>query len=240
MTQDDSKLKRFYKQAEAVAAEAGGFEVRLDGRAVRTPAKAPLVLPSRALAQAIAAEWAAQEEKVEPASMPMMSLACTAIDGVAPRRAEVVEEVLRYGETDLLCYRAEQPSELVQRQQRVWQPLLDWAARSLDAPLQVTSGVLAVPQPEDSLQALRRLVEAEGDLELTALAQAVSAAGSLIIGLALVRGQLDPEGAFEAAELDASFQIELWGEDPEASRRRAVCRADLEAAHRFRELLQEV
>lgn len=240
MTQDDSKLKRFYKQAEAVAAEAGGFEVRLDGRAVRTPAKAPLILPGRALAQAIAAEWSAQEEKVEPASMPMMSLACTAIDGVALRRAEVVEEVLRYGETDLLCYRAEQPSELVQRQQRVWQPLLDWAARSLDAPLQVTSGVLAVPQPEDSLQALRRLVEAEGDLELTALAQAVSAAGSLIIGLALVRGQLDPEGAFEAAELDASFQIELWGEDPEATRRRAVCRSDLEAAHRFRELLQEV
>lgn len=228
--------KRFYKEARAAAAE-GGFEVRLDGRALRTPAGSRLALPGEPLAAAIAAEWQAQGEKISPETMPLMSLACTAIDRVAARRGEIVAEILRFAETDLLCHRADAPAELVRRQAEAWQPLLDWAAQDLKAPLETTAGILAVEQPPESLAALRRAVEVLDDLTLAALSVAVGAAGSLVIGLALLRGRLDPEAAFEAAELDASYQIELWGEDPEATRRRAVCRADLFAAARFVGLL---
>ena len=236
MAESGKTLKRVYEQA-GTAEVTEGFEVRLDGRTVRTPGRAALVLPSAALAEAIAAEWQAQEDVVRPDTMPLMSLACTAIDRVGAQRAEIVTEILRFAETDLLCHRAEKPPELVRRQTETWQPLLDWAAQELDAPLQSTSSILAVAQPPESLAALRRAVEGLDDLTLAALSLAVAAAGSLVIGLALLRGRLDPEGAFAAAELDASYQIELWGEDPEATRRRAVCRADLEAAARLGELL---
>ena len=236
MTIDPGARKRFYKEARAVAAE-DGFEVRLDGRVLRSPAGGRLALPSEALAAAIAGEWQAQGEKINPETMPIMSLASTAIDRVAIQRGEIVEEILRFAETDLLCHRAEAPDELVRRQAETWQPLLDWAAQDLGAPLTATTGILAVAQPPQSLAALRRAVEALDDLALTALSVAVAAAGSLVIGLALLRGRLDPEAAFDAAELDASYQIELWGEDPEATRRRAVCRADLFAAARFAGLL---
>ncbi len=236
MAEPGKTLKRVYEQA-GTAEVAGGFEVRLDGRTVRTPGRAALVVPSAALAEAVAAEWRAQEETVRPDTMPMMSLACTAIDRTGPQRAEIVTEILRFAETDVLCHRAETPPGLVRRQSEIWQPLLDWAAQELEAPLRSTSGILAVEQPPESLAALRCAVEALDDLALTALSLAVAAAGSLVIGLALLRGRLDPEGAFAAAELDASYQIELWGEDPEATRRRAVCRADLEAAARLSALL---
>ncbi len=236
MTVDSGLRKRVYKEARAAAAE-DGFEVQLDGRTLRTPAGVRLALPAEALAAAIAAEWQAQGDTIHPETMPMMSLACTALDRVAPRRAEIVTEILRFAETDLLCYQAGAPPALVQRQTEIWRPLLDWAAQELDAPLHFTSGILAIDQPADSLAALRRAVEALDDLTLAALSLAVAAAGSLIIGLALLRGRLDPEGAFTAAELDASYQIELWGEDPEATRRRAICRADLEAAARLAALL---
>ena len=230
-------MKRFYKAAEA-ASEEEGYTVRLDGRPIRTPAKAVLRLPGAGLAEAVAAEWAAQGERIEPASMPLMSLSCTAIDQVAPNRAAVVGELLDYAGSDLLCYRAEHPEALVARQAAVWQPLLDWAAQDLDAPLRVTRGIRHEPQPEDALAALGRAVEALDDWSLTALDSATRTAGSLIVALALQRGRIDPEAAFEAAELDASFQIELWGEDPEATRRRAAVRADLEAARRLFELME--
>ncbi len=236
MTVDSGLRKRVYKEVRAAAAE-GGFEVRLDGRTLRTPAGAQLMLPAEALAVAIAAEWQDQGDKINPETMPMMSLACTALDRVVGQRDQIVEEILRFAETDLLCHRVDTPSELVRRQSETWQPLMDWAAQELEAPLQATTGILAVAQPPESLAALRRAVEGLDDLALTALSVAVGAAGSLVIGLALLRGRLDPEAAFEAAELDASYQIELWGEDPEATRRRATCRADLEAAARFAALL---
>ncbi len=236
MTVELGLRKRVYKEARAAAAE-GGFEVRLDGRTLRTPAGAQLMLPAEALAAAIAAEWQDQGDKINPETMPMMSLACTALDRVVGQRDQIVEEILRFAETDLLCHRVDTPSELVRRQSETWQPLMDWAAQELEAPLQATTGILAVAQPPESLAALRRAVEGLDDLALTALSVAVAAAGSLVIGLALLRGRLDPEAAFEAAELDASYQIELWGEDPEATRRRATCRADLFAAARFAALL---
>ncbi|MDX1574835.1 MAG: ATP12 family protein [Kiloniellales bacterium] len=231
-------LKRFFKEARAAARE-GGYGVQLDGRDIRTPGKAALVLPSAGLAEAVAGEWAAQGARIEPATMPLMSLACTAIDQVAPNRGAVIGELVGYGESDLLCYRAEHPEALVARQAEIWQPLLDWAARNLDAPLRVTCGIRYQPQPEDALAALRRNVEALDDFPLTALDCATRASGSLVIALALHRGRLDAEAAFEAAELDATFQIELWGEDPEATRRRAAILADLAAARRLMELLSD-
>jgi chaperone required for assembly of F1-ATPase len=230
-------MKRVYREARAERAETG-FTVTLDGRVPRTPARAPLVLPVAALAEAVAVEWAAQDETVRPQTMPLMSLACTAIDIVAPARAAVVAELADYGGTDLICYRAERPPVLVERQNALWQPLLDWAALELDAPLDTTSGALAVAQPEGSLTALRRAVEAHDDMALAGLGAAVKAAGSLVIGLALSHGRLDPEAAFEAAELEASTQIETWGEDPEAARRRAAVRCELGAAARFLALLR--
>lgn len=234
-------LKRFYEAAGAAPAGAGegGFAVRLDGREIRTPARALLVLPSAAVAEAVAGEWAAQGERIEPATMPLMSLACTAIDQVAPNRGAVIGELLDYAGSDLLCYRAEHPEVLVARQAEIWQPLLDWAARELDAPLRVTCGIRHEPQPTAALAALRRSVEALDDLALTALDCATRASGSLVIALALLRGRLDADAAFAAAELDASFQIELWGEDPEATRRRAAVHADLAAARRLFELLSD-
>jgi chaperone required for assembly of F1-ATPase len=205
---------------------------------VRTPGRAVLVVPTRALAEAIAAEWAAQEDELRPRTMALTSLACTAIDLVGPRRAEVVAELADYGATDLVCYRAAGPARLVERQVALWQPLLDWVARALEAPLQATEGALAVAQPERSLAALGRAVESHDDMALSALATAVKASGSLVIALALAAGRIDPEAAFEAAELDASHQIEAWGEDPEATRRRDAVRSDLEAAARFLALLR--
>jgi chaperone required for assembly of F1-ATPase len=230
--------KRFYKEA-AVAAVDGGFAIRLDGREVRTPAKAPLVLPSAALAEAVAAEWAAQGEHIAPATMPLMSLACTAIDRVVPNRKAAVAGLVDYAGSDLLCYRADGPGALAARQARLWQPLLDWAARELDAPLRVTTGLRHQPQPEDALAALGRAVAELDDLSLAALDCATRAAGSLIVALALHRGRLDAEAAFDAAELEATYQIELWGEDPEATRRRAAVLADLAAARRLFDLLSD-
>ncbi len=231
-------LKRFYKEARAAARE-GGYGVQLDGRDIRTPAKAALVLPSAGLAEAVAGEWAAQGERIEPATMPLMSLACTAIDQVAPNRGAVIGELMDYAGSDLLCYRADRPEALVARQAEVWQPLLDWAARELDAPLRVICGIRHEPQPEDALAALRRAVAALEDFPLTALDTATRASGSLVIALALHRGQVGAEAAFEAAELDATFQIEHWGEDPEATRRRAAVLADLAAAGRLMDLASD-
>ena len=236
------KLQRFYKTAavEAVdgATDGAGFGVTLDGRRIKTPAKAEMILPGRGLAEAVAAEWDGQGEEVDPAAMPLTGLVWTALDLVRPGRARVIEDLAAYAAHDLLCYRAEAPTELVARQQELWQPLLDWAARTLDAPLNVTAGVISVAQPAASLSALRGAVESKDDFELTALSGAVTAAGSLVIGLALSAGHIDAAAAFEAAQLDESYQIERWGEDPEAVRRRAAIKADLEAAARLFELLE--
>jgi chaperone required for assembly of F1-ATPase len=237
-----AKFKRFYARASwaAVAPDAtgGGFRVLLDGKAVKTPAKAEMVLPSQALAEAIAAEWQAQGAEVEVRSLVLTGLAWTAIDRVGPGRERVVEELAGFGAHDLVCYHAETPTDLAARQREQWQPLLDWAARALDAPLAVTTGVVSIEQPSEALAALRRAVAARDVFELTAVSAAASAAGSLVIGLALVAGRIDAAAAFEAAQLDESYQIERWGEDPEAARRRAAIKADLETAARFLALLR--
>jgi len=241
-----AKFKRFYGRAAAEPcppSEGGtgggdGFRVVLDGRPIKTPAKADLVLPSLALAEAVAAEWQAQGAEVEVRSLALTGLVWTAIDRVGSDRARVVEEVAAYAAHDLVCYRAEAPAELAALQQAVWQPLVDWAALSFEAPLAVTAGVVPIAQSPEALAALRQAVAAKSDLELTALNAAVTAAGSLVIGLALGAGRIDAAAAFEAAQLDESYQIERWGEDPEAARRRAAIKADLEAAARLFELFE--
>ena len=226
------KIKRFYKAAAAVSAE-GGYAVELDGRPVLTPGKAPLKVPALALAEAIAAEWQAQGEQVEPFSMPLNSLACTAIDIVTPHRSQVVDDLVEHGGHDLLCYWSDDTGELLRRQQQHWQPLLDWAAAELGAPLKKTCGITPQSQATASLEALRRAIEAHDDYALTALAAAVKAAGSLVIGLAVSTGRLGAREAGELSQLDELYQAERWGKDAEAVARRQALRQDLESAALF-------
>ena len=230
-------MKRFYEDV-AVVAEAGGLGLRLDGKPLRTPAKAPLLLPSRALAEAIAAEWRGQGVTVKLTELPLTRLASTGLDLVAARRGEIAAEVARYAGTDLVCYRVEHPPELARRQHATWQPLIDWATLRYDAPLEVTVGILPVTQSPATLRAFALAVESYGHLELAALHLATSAAGSLVVALALIEGRLDVESAFAAAQLDESFEIEQWGEDAEQAERRAALKDDMALAHRFISLLR--
>lgn len=230
-------MKRFYKEADAAAAPGGGFQVLLDGRPVRTPAKAPMVLPTRRLAEAIAGEWRSQEDEILPATMPLTQLASTTIDLTGKQREAIIDQLAAYAGTDLVCYRVDHPPELVAREAAVWQPLLDWAALRHDAALLAVSGIMPQDQPEGACRALRAAVAAYEDWRLTALQMAVTGCGSLIIGLALLEGRLDAAGAFEASQLHETFQIERWGEDAEATKKRAALAGDIASAQGFAHLL---
>lgn len=230
-------MKRFYKTVSVEAREEG-LAVTLDGRPVRTPAKALLVVPQRALAEAVAGEWDAQGEEVRPTEMPLTAIACTAIDLVAKDRAAACEELLSFAEHELICYRAEGPEELVARQEQVWRPLLDWLEATHGARLTVGDGLLALQQPADALAVLRNVLERYDALALTGLATAVRACGSLVVGLALAEQRVSAAEAFAASELEETFQIERWGEDPIARDRREGIRRDLEAAACFFQSLQ--
>lgn len=208
----------------------------LDDRPLATPAKAAQLLPTRALAEAVAAEWRAQGERIKPAEMALSQFVNTAIDRVAPDPAAVIEGLIAYAGTDLVCYRAEAPVELVERQHRLWQPLLDWLQARHGAALAVHRGMLPGPQPEAALAALRRHLAALDPFRLTALDAAARMAGSVVIGLALLEGRLQPEEAFALSQLDETFQIEQWGEDAEAARRRSSIRAEMALIHRFLQL----
>ncbi|HEY1720225.1 MAG TPA: ATP12 family protein [Magnetospirillaceae bacterium] len=222
-------MKRFYKTA-AIQREGEGHAVTLDGKPVKTPMRKSLALPNAKLADAVAGEWAAQGETIEPPSMPLTSIANTAIDRIAAAREDMVAGLLRYAETDLLCYRAEGPADLVARQTAIWQAILDWAAVGLGATLATTVGIIPIAQPEDALAKLRNVLRVYDDFRLAALSTAVSATGSLILGLALAEGRLTAAEAFAAAQLDETYQNEFWGEDEETVQRRAARRADIEAA----------
>jgi chaperone required for assembly of F1-ATPase len=231
-------MKRFWKNAAILAAE-DGWTVALDAKPIRTPAKNPLVLPGRALAEAVAAEWNDQGAEVRPETMPLMRLASTAIDLVAKRHEVVSAEVAKYAETDLVCYRAEYPPELAQRQQALWGPLLDWAMLRYDAALVVTSGVIPTTQSPASLKSFWTAVAACTPYELAALHAATTACGSVVLGLALLEGRIEADEAFALSQLDESFEIEKWGEDAEAERRRTALREDISGAARFLKLLRE-
>ncbi|MCY3829619.1 MAG: ATPase [Rhodospirillaceae bacterium] len=230
-------MKRFYKAA-AVEEVDGGFGISLDGRPVRTPARAALRVPSRALAEALCEEWNAQGETVDPRSMPLTQLANTAVDRMPAARRETVAELVRYGETDLLCHRAERPGTLADRQEAVWQPLLDRLQSRHGIALRAVSGMLPQPQDPHSMARLERVVGACGDFELTALHLATTSAGSIAIGLAAIEGDIAAGQAAEAAFLDECYQIERWGADAEAEARLSQGRDDIALAYRFAALLR--
>ena len=231
-------MKRLYKKAEPVHREST-YGIALDGRLVKTPGKRDLTVPTGALAAAIAEEWNAQEGEVRPVTMPLTRLATTTLDRVATQRKTVVQQTANYAGTDLLCYRAGHPPALAARQQSMWQPLIDWAVLRYDAPLSVTNGVIPKSQATTSLRAFAAAVTELDDFALTALHLATTACGSLVLGLALLEGRIDAAEAFAASQLDESFQIEAWGEDPEQLERRRALAADVEAAARFISLLRE-
>ncbi len=233
-------MDRFYKDVTtAQAGDEGAYEVLLDARSVRTPMRKALQVPSQALAIAIADEWRAQGEKIDVETMPLTRIAATAVDRVADDREGYIDQIAAYGATDLVYYRAQTPSELVIRQSRAWQPLLDWAHEVFGCELVVTDGLLPVDQPSESLAQLRAAVASHDDYELAALGVATSASGSIIVALALSKGHLDADTAFEVGQLDESYQVELWGEEADAQARRDILRADTDCAAAFLELLRK-
>jgi chaperone required for assembly of F1-ATPase len=225
-------MKRFYQQAMLVPME-GGFGVHLDGRPVRTPARALLLLPTRALGEAVVAEWQAQGETIDPRSMTATGLANAAIDQIAPHAASFAAGIARYGESDLLCYRAEAPASLARRQADAWDPLLEWARRRYDIALCVTQGILPVPQPPETLDRLGYAVAALDPFLLAGLSTLVSLGGSLICGLALLERAADVDSLWGATELDELWQAEQWGEDAQAVAHRTLRRSEFDAAATF-------
>jgi len=230
--------KRFYDAAWAEPGE-GGWRVVLDSRPVKTPSRASLMLPTKPLAGAVAAEWEAQGPKIDPATMPMTRLANTAIDRAAPRRNEVADQLLAYGETDLLCYRAEWPEKLTILQAQAWDPVLDWLRAEVGADLRVVAGVIPAPQSDEAIAALDKAVRSHDDFTLTAMHEMTSLTVSLVLSLAVVRGHMSAEDAWRAAHVDEDWQIGQWGEDASARQRREAQWDDMAAAARFLALLNE-
>lgn len=207
--------KRFWTEV-SVRQQDDGWAVYLDERAVKTPAKRGLIAPTPALGNLVAAEWQAQADTVDPDSMPFTRSLNAALDKVAPNPGPVAEMLGSYAETDLLCYRATEPAELVARQARIWDPYLDWVAATYDARLAVTSGIMPVSQPAAAIQNLTQAVHDLGPFELTAAHDLVTLTGSLVLGLAALTAREDAEALWAAARLDELWQIEQWGPDDEA------------------------
>lgn len=230
--------RRAYATAEAAPANEAGdlFAVFLDGRPLRAPSGALLLAPP-AVAQAAAEEWAAQGPQIDPSTMPFTRALNTAVDRIAPEREAVIDEIAAYGGSDLICYRAERPEELVARETAAWDPLVDWAAEALAAPLTVVVGVAPERQPILTIAALRRAVSEECDIGLAALFELTTLSGSLVIALAVRRERLDVASAWAAARIDEEYQVEKWGRDAEADAAAANQAADFEAAARLARLL---
>ena len=227
-------MKRFYKTVTAEALEGvSAYAVMLDQKPVQTPARRPLQVPAAPLARAIADEWDAQGDEIAVRSMPLTQLAATALDRVAPDKAAYARSLAAYGETDLVCYRAHSPDALVARQTATWQPLVDWVASAFSSPLNVTGDIAPIVQPPATVAALHAAVAAHTIFEMAALGLATTASGSLVIALALSRGRLDADAAFEAGCLDETWQVEKWGSDTEAEVSRQNASADLITAARF-------
>jgi len=229
--------KRFYKET-AVSAVEDGFSVTLDGRAIKTPAGAPLSVPTQALAAAVAGEWDAQGDQINPNSMPLMQLCSTAIDRIPNVRDGLIDGLLRYTDTDLLCYRAATPQDLATRQAEVWQPMLDWAEETFGAKLKVVEGVIPITQDESARRGFAVAMADMDNWQLTALAEMVGISGSIVVGFAMYAGALDAEQAFKVCHVDEDHQIAMWGEDAEATARRAQVHAELKSAVDYLTLLQ--
>jgi chaperone required for assembly of F1-ATPase len=218
-------VKRFWTDAQAVVQD-DGWAIRLDGRDVRTPARALLAVPGEALARAIAAEWDAQGEEIDPRAMPMTGFANATIDRVLPALGDFRGQIAAYAESDLLCYRADEPADFVVRQSAAWDPLLDWARGAYGIEFAVTAGILPIDQPARTLAALRGAVEALDPWLLAGVATITQIGGSLVGTLALLNGATSAQALFDAASLDERWQAEQWGEDEEAAERLAIRSAD--------------
>lgn len=226
------KAKRFWKEVTTVQ-DGAGWGVRLDGRAVKTPAKSALIVPTEAMAKAIAAEWDAQQGEVRPDSMPVTRSANSAIDKVTPQFDAIVEMLGEYGGSDLLCYRADAPEELVARQNAHWDPLLAWAEAELAAPLRMTVGVVPVAQDAESLAHMTGALWAYDPFQMVALHDLIAISGSLVIGLAIAKGRITPDEGWLASRVDEMWQAEVWGADEEADATEAVKKRDLAQAALF-------
>lgn len=232
------KTKRVWETV-STAREGDGYAIYLDGRRVRTPAKSPLTLPTKALALKIEKEWAAQGDHIEPATMPFTRTANSAIDRVAPQMAEVADILAAYGDSDLLCYRAERPTELVARQSRSWDPVLDWAAAELGARLVPRTGVIHVPQFSTETARLAAQVHAFSNFELAGFHDLVALSGSLILAFATIHELHDAAKIWALSRLDESWQIEQWGEDDAAKALDSVKRNSFLDAEKFCRLVRE-
>lgn len=230
-------MKRFWKTVDVVEAE-GGWSIQLDGRPVRTPAQAPLTLPCQRLAEAVAAEWSAVEGSLNPREMPLTGLSNAAIDQVEPEREAFAGGLARYAEADLACYRSEWPPELVERQSKCWNPLLDWARRRFDVDFATTSGLIHIPQPPATVDRLAHAVAALDSFRLAGLSPLVTVGGSLIAGLAVLERAMTLDQAWEAVSIDERWQLEQWGSDADAEHALENRRNDFFSAAKFLELLQ--
>lgn len=224
--------KRFYDQV-SVGEREGGYAVLLDGKPVRTPGRALLILPTEEVARLVADEFAAQESEIDPVKMPVTRIANSAVDGVAKEPQAVAEDIVKYAGTDLLLYRADSPQALVERQAAAWDPVLDWARREIGARFILAEGVMHVAQPAGSIEAVRRHVASRGEpLRFAAMHVMTTLTGSALLALAVDAGALGADAAWNAAHVDEDWNIEMWGTDAEAQARRAFRKADMLAAAR--------
>jgi chaperone required for assembly of F1-ATPase len=229
-------VKRFWKDV-AVVDEDGGYAIMLDGRAVKTPARAALNVPGEPLAEAIAEEWRSVEESIDPRAMPLTGLANAAIDRVMPDKAAFTDGLARYAVSDLTCYRAAGPEQLVMVQETAWDALLGWARRRYDVDFATTQGVTPVAQPQATVERLSHAVEALDAFHLAGLSPLVTVGSSLVAALALLERAITPDQAWDAVSIDERWQIEQWGADEEAEKAIANRHRDFMAAAQFLELL---
>lgn len=229
-------MKRFWKEV-SIEREAEGFALKLDGRPVKTPKRAALLLPTPALAEAVATEWRAVEQDIDPRAMPLTGLSNAAIDVIAPAKAPFAASLAAYGESDLLCYRADSPDDLIARQAAVWDPLLDWARGRYDVHFETATGVMHRAQPPATIARLSEAVAALNPFPLAGLSPLVTIGGSLVAALALLEGHASRDAVWAAVETDEDWQVEQWGDDDIAIKARETRKGDFDAGARFLSLL---
>ncbi|HEU0118397.1 MAG TPA: ATP12 family protein [Alphaproteobacteria bacterium] len=225
------------KPVYSVAPAANGYAVQADGAPMKTPASESFVVPTQQLAETIVDEWQAQGDKINPDSMPMTQLAATSIDIAGKNRDKITDQLLAYIGSELLCHRADEPAELVALQKQEWQPLLDWCEQHFDVLMLAGSGIMPIKQQQDTYDNLRHALGRYDVFQLTGLRQAVEVSGSLVLGLALIEKHATPDQVFAASELDATFQMQKWGEDPASTHRRTTAKRELEICARWFDLL---
>jgi len=230
------QMKRFYKDV-TIAGRDDGYVIFLDAKPAKTLQGAALSVPSRALADAIAEEWRNQSERIDSSTMPLTGLGNSAIDRLCQNRGQVIDHILGFGRSDLICYRAEEPAELAARQKEIWDPLLDWAQMKHGLRLMADAGISYIEQPLDAIVRMQEVVSGSNDFTLAPFDLSASLTGSFVIALALVEGHVSAESAFAAAQLDEIFQAEKWGRDAGAEARRTSLLAELKAAERFVQLV---